>query len=77
MAEYYNPDGSGPFFTDDLGTIPGGSVVVQLGSEGDTPVTVVTAVQINGTNLEVKTRTVNVSSAGAESNWTVIGTVNP
>jgi len=77
MGEYYNPDGSGPYFEDEASVIPGGSDVVQLGEAGATPVTVVTAVRINGTNLEIRTRTLYVSNADTESAWTDLGSVNP
>ena len=75
MAEYYQPDGSGPFYTDDAGTIPAGASVVQRGTEGDTTQSVISDVRINAGNLEVKRITLYVSDKGTESGWEIIGAV--
>lgn len=75
VYEYYYPDGSGPYYTDDASTIPTGELVVQVGSEGTTSVSVITDVQINAGNLEVKRTTLNVSASGTESSWEIIGAV--
>jgi len=75
MPLYYEPDGSGPFYTDEGGVIPGGVLVLQTGSEGATSVSVITDVRIDGGNLEVKRTTLYVSDSGTESGWEVIGAV--
>ena len=78
MAEYYNPDGTGPFFTDSAPVIPGGSQVVVTEVDGTigTGVTgqVVTDVQVTAALLlQIKTRPVsNGYVSSPESAWTTV-----
>lgn len=78
MGEYYNPDGTGPFFTDDDPVIPGGSQVVVTEIDGQigngVTAQVVTAVQVTpALLLQIKTRPVsNGFVSTPESAWTTV-----
>lgn len=80
MAEYYLPDGTGPFYVDADGVIPDGSNVVATAIAGSTGTEidglVVTALQYSGTTLQYKTRAfTNGIINGTESAWTNVPTV--
>lgn len=79
MAEYYNPDGTGPYFTDPDGVIPSGATVVSTGTDGNTGTdvdgTVLTAIRVSSGVLQVRTRNfTNGMIDGAESDWVSIYT---
>ena len=82
MSEYYNPDGSGPFFLNGS-VIPGGSTVVSTGPDGNTGTgvtsTVITAIQVTAAlELQVKTRPVqNGFVDNPESGWTTVHDFGP
>ncbi len=80
MAEYYLPDGTGPFFTDPDGVIPTGASVVSVSIAGSTGTdidgVVVTAIRFSGTVLQYRYRAfTNGIINGTESAWTTVLTV--